>query len=746
MASISDIDTKTVVRKYLERTVVVDREDQTADNADEVQAVLEAAALSFLLYPQAALSFILRAKNALQQVVVSDIALVDYLTKAVGDVDNPDDPIEDTSDLIEAQTALVEVDRIGRVGTDVRAYDRYTSAVNRFLDRELATSLKRRRRNEFERSGFEARQDLFRALGAFTPSHALAATRLELLANSVADFQGVDLTKIVSTRTVSRVRSTLQKLLRGIANNIYSKTSVALELLAGTSALQSVSNTRQIYDPTVDSDGFPAGRNIRAFSEPVSATAVGTAGTTDLSGLSTPWVFSMTLDAESSFPLVSSTTLPYTGASGRSWVVSKRDDDSDGYVIPTDQKTLYVQLDGISPPANEPAFVVTITLPTGAQTFGALLTAINTALGSDATAVEVQPGANRFLIYGSSSVTRIIIRSSIPGTFDGVTGVYTTAPGSANEVLGFGHDQTSTAPDLFTPAQLVDFLNLRTLANCEVVDGAPKISSPSTTNLSSVSFSGAVALAFGFSDAEAEPSYLVLKENDAELDPTALGIFVGSLVSVLDSKTPPDRNLLAPVASIDGTHLLFADGLPLPRCVSQRLTVQAPTVAAVQELVDKVRPFVGSLDGDSRELQRVLTPLLSQPTLAQINDAKRSLSEVRDNLSNLLTAMSTIVVTDDQTEFGEVSRNILSSLEERGIDYGIDLLLRGEFSTFFTLTKEAASKGGRFMKAMEQLITQDYPSTTAEQDVRENVSRGSTADKNVLNPAELSSGEKKDIF
>ena len=100
MASTDDIDTKAAVRKFLERRSVVDREDEAADTADELQAVLESVALSFLLYPQAALGFVLKAKNTLQQVVTTDLEVIDYLITALKEVTNPSEPIIDTSEIV----------------------------------------------------------------------------------------------------------------------------------------------------------------------------------------------------------------------------------------------------------------------------------------------------------------------------------------------------------------------------------------------------------------------------------------------------------------------------------------------------------------------------------------------------------------------------------------------------------------------------------------------------------------------
>jgi hypothetical protein len=747
VATTNDIDTKAAVRKFLESRTVVDKEDKTADSADEIQTVLESVALSFLLYPQAALSFVLRAKNVLQQVVNTDLEILEYILSAIDDLDNPDEPITDTSDLIEAQTALVEIDRLGRVASDVRAYDRYTQAIDRFLDKKLAKSLKRRRRGELERTGFEAKQDLFRVLSVFAPTHGLMISRLGILLDAISDFESVPLTRIVSTKTLTRVRSSLNKVIQSINKDQLSKTAAAIELLAGAAALSSISNTRQVYDPTVDTGTHPTGRSISVRSEVVAAVATGTAAETSLSGVSTPWTFGITVNPEISGGTSFSVILPVTGASGRSYV--KAATGSPTYNISSGNRTLYVQFNGITPPANEPVMVRTVTLPTGgAVSTSAILSALNNGSTGliDGIAVELAPGTGRILIYGTSPVTKIVIRSQVPGTFDG-SGNYIPAPGSVHTILGFTDDQTSGDPTVFTPSELVDLVASRVPGTVfSVVDGAPRIASTSIELLSSLSFSG-VASRFGFSGKYlAEPSYLELVENGDALSPNSLGIFVGSVVSVFDVAALSSKNLFAPIDSIEGTRLKFATGIKLPRCVASVNTVVrvlSPLVYAVQTLFLNISTFRAVFNNDARNLQRVLSPLLSKPTVAQVADAKRAIQAIKDTVNDLLAHLADTVVRSDRSEFETVALQIMSALEERGLDRSLELLQACQFSSFFSLTKEEAAKGSRFLKASEQVGRNELATSTAEQSTDDSTPKGTTSDQNLLPGEELLEDEEQ---
>jgi hypothetical protein len=748
MATLNDIDTTAAVSKFLERSVVVNREDESADGADEIQAILESIAVTFLLYPQSALSFVLRAKNILQQIVTTDIAIIDYLLKAVGDIQNPSEPINDTSDLIEAQTALVEVDKLGRLGSEIKAYDRYTSAINRFLDRQLAKSLKRRRTGEFERTGIEAKQDIFRVLAVFGPSHQLMASRLELLNNSVDNFQSVDLTRIVATRTVTRVRSSLRRVLQGMQNRALSNTAVAIELLSGAAALESISNIRSVYDPAVRTGDFPRKRTIAVSSEAIKASVTSNVGPFNFTGLTPPWQFNGIVNPQIGGGTVFSITLPTSGANGRHWV--KANTGSSTYNIPVGQNVLYVQFEGITPPSGQSVMIRAVSLPTGgAVTLADILTELNNVTTGliDGTAVEMVSGSGRILIYGTSSVTRIVVKSVVPGTF--VSDNYVPATLSVHAILGFSDEQTSNSvASVFTAEDLADFLNTYapSLTASSTDDKKLVVESDSTALGSSLSFSGNVSAAVGFATAvyEAQPTYLELIENGVAIDPTSVGVYVGTHVIASDDIGTASRSLSSRITKIDTTKLFF-DGT-LPRCSQGVVSCTSPIVFDVQALLFGIKDFVGIFGNDALNFQRVLTPLISRPTLSQINDAKDVMGDVRDRLSGLLAILQTIIVRQDRSEFYSVVEQLVAALEDRYLDRTLDLLNSGQFVEFFAVTKEEASKSSRFMKAIEEVGRNDLRNVTQEQDIEDLESRAKTPDDDILPGEELSDPDDEEAF
>lgn len=723
MATLQDIDVQSLVSKYLRRQTVNNALDETADGSAEVQALIESVALSFLLFPQAALSMVMRAKNTLQQVVKTDLDIVNFMVGCVRDASNPDEPIADSSDLVEAQTALIELDQLGRVSSDLPSYGRYQAAVGRFLNQQLASSLKRHQRNEFERSGTEARQDLFAILPSFTATHQVMATRLQQLAASVSDFSGLNLAQLVSTKTLTRVRSSLQQLRTAVDQGAASKTVVALELLAGAAALQSISGSRGAYDATVEtSRAIPDGRTIVVDSVGNQAFSVSEDG---------PWssvvgTFELTVNplnlAGLSYHAV---VLPAAGGAGKAYVTSSGGTPT--YNVPAGYK-LYVLLDGTT--------TVQVTLTTGASVpFATLVADIDAAVtGSGGRCVEFYPGSNRFLVW---STTSVVILDSGSGSVSG-GGIYTAPAASAHTILGFLGHQTSLPAGSFTAESLRDILagNIPQ-ATFVVEDNARlRVTSNSEEATSSLLFGG-VASDFGFpaTTIGALPDGLLLREGATFLDPAELGIFVGSRVSVTESPSVGTRNISALVVNIDdtgGTPILVFD-VPVPRGIGMSVTILAPIVVAVQELVRSISELVGTFDKDSFNLQKVLSPVFSRATLAQTNDALVVLNAIKARLTLFLAILSSISVRDDRSQFSSLARDLTDGLTERGLDRGVVILSSAQFSTFFAVSKDAASRSSRFLLAMNTVVQTDFPPTLVEQDMDDGTrAAGSNPNTDVL--------------
>lgn len=712
MATIDDIDTKSAVNRFLQRQVVTPQTNEQAETGEEVQAVLESVATSFLLFPQSALPIILRGRNSLRQVVQADLNVINFIIKAVSEVRNPDLEVTDTSDLIEAQTALLELDRIGRVDEGLVAFGRYKDAINRFLDDQLAFTLKRQGLKEFERSGSEARQDIFSILPQFGAAHNVMITRLEQLQNSVSDFRSVNLTSIVSTLTINKVRKSLTRVKDRTEARTISQTTSALELLSGSASLESISSNTDIFDPTVQTGTFPPRRTLQLRPPPTAAVAESPSGPWTLSGSS--WFFKGTMDPLGPSPQTFDFELPGPGASDRVYVSSEFSLPT----IPTDG-TLYLYLEGAATPDIE------VPITNGSPSLATIVSDIDTALGADGSCIE-KPGATGIIIFGSASITSIVVKADSISA--GTTGVYNSDP-SVHEELGFIPNQTSLPKGQFTAESLAFSIQNRIPGGAVLYTGSSVRITSNSQELreSSIEFDTSPGLGtpvqnqFGFIGSyEALPPYVELVEGGVALVPGDEGVFIGSVVTASESQISgsPVRSLNGEaISNIDGTQIFFSSSIPREDLLST--TITSPIVAGVQNIIQGLSPFVGAFGSDFTDLQQVMSPILSNPTTAQINDARRVLNRIRTDLVDLLSALDSVQIREDRTQFTDISNKILNSLEERGLDRAQELVTTCRFSEFFSLNKNNASRSSRLLQSMEDLMQNDIPISTNEEDIED---------------------------
>jgi hypothetical protein len=703
--SASNIDTASIVGKYLSRQTTGTRLNADADTAEENQAILESIAIALLLNPQAILSIILNAKNSMQQLINSDIELIDYVSAAIGETQNPDAFPASTADLVDAQTALVEIDRIGRIDTSSQAYVRYNSSVSNFLNDQLAPLLKRNATGDFNRSGIEAKEDLFNSVSLFTQTHALFIQRLKTLAGAISDYNSVDLSKVVHTQTVARVRTSLQQIKSGMDSGQMSNTVAALELMAGNASLQSISNSKKVYDDTIS-----LAQNLLIGPEPTSAEVESNIGPI-LPTVTTPTSVTVTVDGGSP----ASYDLPFTGRSNSPYVCNGISQQT--FNVPAGVKLFVNITPGPSPGSDGVTHYAIALTPGPAQLWTNIIADINTVFASSGPiATDFAHSDKAIIIVGSNTDTEIHILPSGPGTFSGST--YTPDAPSAHALLGFLPDQISNPVGSFDIIFLQRFFKANYastgLVSAITLDDRLSLTSGSTNPaVSSIQVSGATMAIFGFTSAVAVPQAMQLVDSSGAIqDPAALGVLVGSVIHA--------STFIEDVLNISGLRILFDGSVRLP-LTSAAVRVVAPTVAAVQTIMEILGSFEDQFDNDVLPLQGLLSPLLTTPSLAQVNDATRAFKVIRDRLSDgsigLLDQLTPIVIAEAQEPADAVAQSILQALEERGLDQAQDLMTQCQFSNFFALTSETASKSTSFMKSMENVVTNDLPTTTVEADM-----------------------------
>lgn len=860
MANVDDIDTKAVVNRFLQRQVITPVNDDEADKDEEVTAVLESVALAFQLQPQMALDLLLLAKNSLQQIVQMDLDLLDFLATAIGDIDNPNPTVDDLSDLIEAQTALLELDRLQRVSTSLQAFQRYTDAINRFLDDQLASALKRKGKKEFERTGTEARTDIFSVLPQFGPTHNVMISRLATLATGIENFRSVSLDKLVSQGTLSRVRDSISAIKDRFENDNISITTAAVELLGGAAAMEAVSTTKDILDSVIQTGTFPANRAVFFQAEPsVKALASSSEGPWTLGGA--PWDFKMTLNAFALAPTTVDEELPAVGHEGKVYMVGSV--DSPTFDIPVDG-TLYLLVEGsvrgeqevplttsgaavpvdtiiselnallldvtaarwnntnrialfgaagvvtslvfrpgssgvVGPFAGgalvliaNPVATDTVTIGVKTYTFQAGLTDVdgNVKLGGSASgtldnlvaAINLDAGAGSTYaasmtlnvdvtaeagagdsmdvtakLHGGAPngiATTVLMPISLAGDWEepviggGGEGNFLDNP-TLHDQLGFSVNQTSLPLGEFTALSLADALTSRVPKATFTATGKTLqvISNLEDTKLSSVRFDGGIEAGFGLAGlAEAAPTYLALVEDGQEINPEADGLFVGTTVTVTEASLAGSArralNNEAVTEIVEGTQIRFGTS-DLPRDALMNVSeAKAPAVQTVIEMRTQLAPFVTAFDNDFDDLRQKMSPIISNPTKAQVNDALSLLADIRARLVSVQDVLTGVVVRADRSQFkGSVDR-ILQALEGRGLDRAKDLLSSGDFSSFFELSKADASRANRFMTSMEAMVTTDMPVSTLEEDINDDVRSVATNDETALDPTVIPSEEE----
>jgi hypothetical protein len=106
------------------------------------------------------------------------------------------------------------------------------------------------------------------------------------------------------------------------------------------------------------------------------------------------------------------------------------------------------------------------------------------------------------------------------------------------------------------------------------------------------------------------------------------------------------------------------------------------------------------------ELLRLLNPLAVNlnPTAVEVNDAKTQL----ELLYNSLGTLDGYLAGYEATAVGQID-TLVSTLIEKGSDRAVDVLLEGQFSTFFGMDQDDLSYAGTVQKGIKEVMREDLP-------------------------------------
>ena len=181
-------------------------------------------------------------------------------------------------------------------------------------------------------------------------------------------------------------------------------------------------------------------------------------------------------------------------------------------------------------------------------------------------------------------------------------------------------------------------------------------------------------------------------------------------------------SLLELEEAVDSTFLLSFDfGIPNPFG-----RVRIAQVANYTEFKERCETWLARPQQQElyfRDLARLLNPILTNanPTASMVNDATNHLKRMLALLSEdgaVTYGFLTGSAVEDSLEFALSSYEapaqepvdvLLSSFRDKGADRAIDLLLEGQFTTFFKLDVDGVSYSGTLMKNMRDLAREDLP-------------------------------------
>jgi hypothetical protein len=137
--------------------------------------------------------------------------------------------------------------------------------------------------------------------------------------------------------------------------------------------------------------------------------------------------------------------------------------------------------------------------------------------------------------------------------------------------------------------------------------------------------------------------------------------------------------------------------------------IRIAQVANYTELKDGSTTWLGQSPQQElffRNLARALNPIVTNanPTPSMINDATNLLEDMAASLTELGAVFDLY-----EAPAVEPVDVMLSTFRQKGADRAIDLLLEGQFSTFFNLNVDGVSYSGTLMSGMRDLAREDLP-------------------------------------
>lgn len=693
------------VASLLSLPTVSARTGGAVDTALELTAVGDLVAATLTANPRAALYFVHLARNGLLSQVSSAISVIDEMISATRDLSNPQFVIQDSTDLMEVRSALLNMESSGFSDQDNYVFEQLRTSVARVLDKGLAGSV--RRGGKFVRPSQEALADLTAQYQSLRSLHTDIVDRVSALPVAYENFASSGLQKTKSSPAVTRFRAEVEGFLDELSVNgeVPADRNLALSLLTGKSAIEHVSKIPSARDPVVSTTAsLPRGYVVSAATANTAAEVLLPAGPYDLSSGATVSISDASGSVSNvSFPQSASALggLPFVVGSAVSWPVTVPSPGTPPTTTP--------------PEAYQPAllFLVTtgsgtlvkaVNLTPGTYTLAQVITAINAVSGLAAHEF-VQGGSNRLRVSATSG-TQIRVLSSYavraPASYN------LTTYKSAHGLFGFSGEEVGTTalPTLIA----AEALNIRFgsyLTATALSDGTIRLVGKRTEHGAFLTFSGPPSMG-GTRTGSAKSNTVrlfgsVFGESADPVSPVGV-VSVGHLLSLGSGESS--------VVSLTPSSITLEDEIPT---YSGNVVITSPLVAAHDALVALVDGFLvawraseffenlDSLDRSIASCTATRSPAQQAVVVASLNDLRGLLSDLKAALEDASTAFS----ANASFQESEIADDILETLRQRGMDRVSDFLLRAKILEGTTLVGRSTSYSGNAELAMISVARND---------------------------------------
>ena len=310
-----------------------------------------------------------------------------------------------------------------------------------------------------------------------------------------------------------------------------------------------------------------------------------------------------------------------------------------------------------------PDGVIAVDIPAGVYTAATLMPVINNGfltldtLGNPvqfATCSYFSNDTDKFVIYAGTTVAYFECIPS-PGQYNHLTGIYKKAVDSCNDLLGISLGSCKD-PYQIDYQDLVDCVSYYIPAN--LIENRVQISSVNTGENAKVLFQPSISTDIGLTNTYATNTILTLA-SDSELV---------TINSVVKDET--------------GEHLVTSIN---PFTYSGGPNKNTYPVELYTDLVNMRSLLKYQFTMQHQEVLRVWGPILNNPTIEQLNEAKQRTKTLLDSYNVILTNLT---FAAQESFVLKTANDLITYLEQKGYNRLIDFLNKADFSNFFAAIKE----------------------------------------------------------